>query len=146
MDNLFESDGYRELIEKNNYNTIEFLLETGVAFSIVAHTDFITFNPEIPTSVIEFDKFSLFMITGYSQESAVLERKNFIFEAGFGESNYGSLLTIPLEAIAQIIVGEDLISISYYEPKKREISKNSLDLLLSNPENQILLKKLQKGK
>ena len=146
MDTLFKSDDYRELVEKNNYNTIEFLLKMGVDFGIVAYTDFINFNPEIPKSIIDFDRYALFIIAGYSKESAVLNKESLSFEAGFGESNYGSHLTIPLEAIAQIVVGEDIISISLYEPKKRVEPKNSMDLLLNNPENQTLLKKLQKGK
>ncbi len=146
MDNLFKSDSYRDLVVKNNYNTIEFLLKAGEDFGIVAYTDFINFNPEIPKSVIEFEKFALFMIAGYSKESAVLNNENFSFEAGFGESNFGSHLTIPLEAIVQIVADEDIIAVSYYEPQKRIEPKNSMDLLLNNPENQILLKKLKKGK
>jgi len=146
MSNLLESNAYRELVLKNNYNTLEFLLKSGVDFGIVAYTDFIDFNPTIPSSIIEFEKFALFMIAGYSKESALLEGKTLSFEAGFGANNYGSLLTIPLEAIAQIVVGDEIISISQYEPKEIQEPQNSMDLLLNNPENQTLLKKLQKGK
>ncbi len=146
MEELFESKAYQELIQKNNYNTLEFLLKEGVDFGIVAYTQFINFNPEIPETVIQFDKYALFMIAGYSKESALLEKNSFSFEAGFGESNYGSLLTIPLEAIAQIIVGEDIVTLSHFEPKEKKEPKNSMDLLLNNPENQSLLKKLHRAK
>ena len=70
-----------------------------------------------------------------------------MFEAGFGLENYGSHLTIPLEAIAQIIVNEDILSISYYKPKKEQPKElNSMDILLNNPENLKLLKKKKGNK
>jgi len=139
---LFEKDSYKNLVIKNNYNTIEFLFKEGIEFSIVAYVDVIDFNPTIPTSVIKFEKQALFAIAGYSYESAVLEEKKLIFEAGFGAQNFGSVLTVPLEAISQIIVDKDIINISYYEPKKI----NSMDILLSNPENLKLINKKKRNK
>lgn len=147
MDNLFDSKAYRELVVKNNYNTVEFLLKEGVDFAIVAFSDFIVFNPKIPTSIIEFDEYALFIIGGYSKESALLNEKEFSFEAGFGENNFGSTLTITLDAVAQILVGEDLLALSHYEPVKETVpveTQNSMELLLNNPENQNLLKRVKR--
>jgi hypothetical protein len=146
MNNIFHSNEYREVVRKNNFNTMEFLLKEGVDFAIVTFSDFIEFNPEIPTSIIEFDEYALFIIAGYSKESALLNQKEFSFEAGFGESNFGSHLTIPLDAIAQILVGEDVINVSHYEPQEESIpqeTQNSMELLLNNPENQNLLKRVK---
>ncbi|HGZ70548.1 MAG TPA: hypothetical protein ENK87_00655 [Nitratifractor sp.] len=146
MDNLFNSKAYRELVVKNNYNTVEFLLKEGVDFAIVAFSDFIEFNPEIPTSIIEFDEYALFILAGYSKESALLNEKEFSFEAGFGENNFGSTLTISLDAVAQILVGEDVINVSHYEPEEESTpqeTQNSMELLLNNPENQNLLKRVK---
>jgi len=140
-ESLYEKKSYKELSKKNIYNTIEFLLKEGVEFSIIAYTNFIDFNPEIPKEIIEFEEITMFMIAGYSFESAVLNRDSFSFEAGFGEQNYGAILTIPLEAIVQIRVDEDLLVVNYYEPKEEPKLENSMNILLNNPENQKLLKK-----
>ena len=148
MEKLLESKEYQELVTKNNYNTLAFLLNKAVDFAIVVYTDFIEFNPQIPTSIIEFDKQALFIIAGYSKESAHLEESIFHFEAGFGESNFGSNLSIPLDTISQIAYNEELITFSHYKPKKEPKAtvniENSMELLLNNPENQNLLKKRKK--
>jgi hypothetical protein len=139
---LFEKDSYKNLVIKNNYNTIEFLFNEGMEFAIVAYTNIIEFNPQIPKSVIKFEKQALFAIAGYSYESAILKEKHLIFEAGFGKENFGSVLTVPLEAIAQIIIDNTLLNISYYEPKVI----NSMDILLKNPENLKLINKRKRNK
>ncbi len=146
MESLYKKESYKELIEKNNYNTLEFIMKEGVDFAIVAYVNAVEFKPQIPESIIKFDKAALFMIAGYSKESAYLEKEQFHFEAGFGEENFGSLLTIPLEAIAQIIIEEDIVIFSHYEPQEKKEPQNSMELLLNNPENQNLLQKVQKGK
>jgi len=136
----FEKSSYKELVIKNCYNTLEFLLQEGYDFSIATYTNVIEFNPPIPKEIVEFDESVLFIIANYTKDSSILTKKEFIFEAGFGEDNFGSTLTIPLEAIMQIILDEDILHISYYEPKLK-IEKNSMEMLLNNPENQKLLKK-----
>ena len=113
----------------------------------MAYTDVIDFNPQIPKSIIEFDELALFILARYSFESAILQKDSLMFEAGFGQENYGSHLTIPLEAVAQIIVNEDVLAISYYKPKKEKQKElNSMDILLNNPENLKLLKKKKGNK
>jgi len=138
---VFETKSYKEMIIKNIYNTIEFLLKEGVEFSIICYTDFIEFNPPIPSEIIEFNEITLFAISGYSFESSSITKSSFTFEAGFGAQNYGSYLKIPLEAIMQIVVGEDVLLLNYYEPKEEQEVTNSMDILLNNPENLKLIKK-----
>jgi len=137
---IFEKESYRELVIKNCYNTLEFLLKEDLDFAIASFTDVIEFNPKIPKEIIEFDESALFIIANYTKSSSTLTKTHFTFEAGFGEENFGSILSIPLEAIMQIFLGEEVLHISYYEPKI-QIEKNSMELLLNNPENQKLLKK-----
>jgi len=137
---IYEKDSYRDLVVKNCYNALEFLLKEGLDFAVASFTNVIEFNPPIPTEVVEFDESALFVIANYTKDSTHLTKTHISFEAGFGESNFGSTLTIPLEAIMQLIIDEDIIHISYYEPKIK-VDKNSMDLLLNNPENQKLLKK-----
>ena len=149
LDALFKSKEYEELVKKNNFNTIEFLLKKGVEFSIVAYTNVIKFDPPIPKEIIEFDKLALFLIANYTFESASLDKDNFYIEAGFGTQNFGSFLTIPLEAIYQILIEDTLLNISYYKPiNKEKILKkiDSMSILLNNPENLKLLKRKKRNK
>jgi len=137
---LFEKNSYKNLVIQNCYNTLEFLLKEGLDFSLATYTNVIEFNPPIPKEVAVFDESALFVIADYTKQSTILNKKSITFEAGFGDENFGSTLTIPLEAIMQLFVGEDILHISYYEPKVI-IEQNSMELLLNNPENQKLLKK-----
>ncbi len=141
--NFFQSKAYIELVKKNSYNTIETLLKEGIDFAIVCYTDPIEFSPPVPETVIKFDKLAMFIITGYTFESAYADKNFFYFEAGFGTENFGSFLKIPLEAITQILLNEDIITINYYEYKEKKEPKelNSMEILLQNPENLKLLKK-----
>jgi len=137
---FFEKNSYKELVVKNCYNTIDFLLKEGLDFSIATYTNVMKCNPEIPKDIIEFDESALFIIANYTKDSSLLTKEYFSFEAGFGDENFGSTITIPLEAIMQIIVDEEILHISYYESKV-PVEKNSMEMLLNNPENQKLLKK-----
>jgi hypothetical protein len=137
---LFKKDSYKDLVIANCYNTLDVLLKEGLDFSIATYTNIIDFNPPIPSEIIEFDESALFTIAGFTKESAILNKNNLSIETGFGRENYGSVLTIPLEAIMQIFTGEDILHISYYEPVVK-VELDSMELLLNNPENQKLLKK-----
>jgi hypothetical protein len=81
--------------------------------------------------------------------------KVFIFEAGFGSENFGSVVSIPLLSILQIIIDNTavLVNIANYrsvETQIKEIKKNdksdinglenSMSSFLSNPENSKFLK------
>ena len=138
---LYKKDSYKNLVITNAYNTLEFLLKEGLDFMIVSYTNVIECNPPIPKDVIEFEESAIFIIANYTKESAILNKDNLSFEAGFGTQNFGSTITIPLEAIEQIVVEENILHISYYKPQKKIESKDSMELLLNNPENQKLIKR-----
>ena len=143
LEDFFQSDEYKELAKRNIYATLELLLKRGIEFSIISYTKAIDFNPAIPKEIIEFDEIAMFIIAGYSYESSTLNKNSFSFEAGFGVENYGSILNIPLEAIVQIAIGEELLLINHYEPKENivEPETSSMDILLNNPENLKLIKR-----
>ncbi len=139
---IFQSKAYKELIKKNNYNTIEFLLKENLEFMVLCYTKPIYFNPPVPEDIILFDEIAMFIISGYTFETASIDKDYFYFEAGFGSENYGSVLTVPLEAVGQIVYSEDILTISHYEPKNQnEKELNSMEILLQNPENLKLLKR-----
>jgi len=149
-DDLFQTPAYQELITSHLSQTIKFLFDNQQEFALACETAFLTFDPELPKEISDsFGETVLFIITGYTYETAMLDESYFSFEAGFGDENFGSLVMLPLLAIKQIFVGEYPITINIskashvtekQKPSEMDASK-SMEALLSNPENKKLLKK-----
>ncbi len=144
---IFQTPAYQELISTHLEKTIEFLFDNNQEFALACETKFLLFEPELPQDIFDgFGESVLFILTGYTYETAKLEDGYFSFEAGFGDENFGSLVTMPLLAVKQIFVGEYPIAINISEPSETEQSPDansikSMEALLSNPENKKLLKK-----
>lgn len=148
--NLFQTPEYRALIQTHISETIEYLFNKNQEFALACEVRYITFLPELPSNIKDsFDDTVLFILSGFTYESAQLGKGYFSFEAGFGSDNFGSVVSIPLLAIKQIFVGDNPIVINLANPvieseKKKEVSaskKSSMEALLNNPENKKLLKK-----
>ena len=148
--NLFQTPEYRQLMETHMSQTISYLFDKNQEFSIVCEVKHTRFNPELPQSLKDtFKETVMFIISGYTFESSNLEDEYFSFEAGFGEENFGSTVSVPLLAIAQIFVGDNPIVINHAKPmatlkEQKEAqgsTKSSMEALLNNPENKKLLKK-----
>lgn len=147
--NLFQTHEYRTLMQKHLSETIDYLFKENQEFALACEVKYITFSPELPSSIKDsFDHTVLFILSGFTLETAQLEEEYFSFEAGFGSDNFGSVVSVPLLAIKQIFVGENPIVINFADPlikdrEKREESaskKSSMEALLNNPENKKLLK------
>ncbi|MCW8821691.1 MAG: hypothetical protein OQK45_05660 [Sulfurovum sp.] len=147
--NLFQTPEYRTLIQTHIFETIKYLFDKNQEFALACEVKYITFSPELPSHIKEsFDDTVLFILSGFTYESAQLEQRYFSFEAGFGNDNFGSVVSVPLLAIKQIFVGDNPIVINLANPviegeKKKEVSaskKSSMEALLNNPENKKLLK------
>ncbi|MDD5405556.1 MAG: hypothetical protein PHE73_01285 [Sulfurovaceae bacterium] len=147
---IFKSSEYQNIMQQHLHQMIELLFEKDIEFRIICNKNHIEFIPELPIHISQkFSDIIIFDISEYSFESASIENDTLIFEAGFGEENVGARVNIPLLAIVQIFISEDLppIVMNFAEPQpKKEITqssqvKNSMEALLSNPENQGLLKK-----
>jgi len=138
QNDIYQTENYRKNIIKSNYYILNFLLTQNVPFTIVCHTNVIDFNPPVPKEIIEFEELTIFNIANFTLESARLSDTNLTIETGFGSENFGSVLTIPLEAIYQIVHKNELVAINYYKPKT---IVDSMDIFLNNPENLKLVKK-----
>ena len=141
--NLFQSPEYKTLMSEHLFKTIEYLFQKNQEFSVACEIKHITFNPELPSSISEgFQETVLFILSGYTFETATLDKDFFSFEAGFGEHNFGSTVTVPLLAIKQLMVGEHPIvfNLAEHTAAKKTTIKNSMESLLNNPENKKLLK------
>ena len=61
--NIIENENYKNLVEKQIKDIIQFLLEKNQEFSITANIEPITFNPELPNEIKDnMHKFSLFIL------------------------------------------------------------------------------------
>ena len=151
--NLFQTPEYRALMQSHILKTIEYLFDRNQEFAVACEVKMIKFTPELPVEIREtFNETVLFILSGYTFESAQLDEDYFSFEAGFGAENFGSVVTIPLLGIQQIIIGGDTpIMINHAKPiinveKKEEsdsqkaLKSSSMEALLNNPENKKLLK------
>ena len=142
--NLLQTSEYKELMSEHLYKTINYLFSKNQEFAIACVIDHLTFNPELPKSITDsFQDIALFILSGYTFETATLDNDTFIFEAGFGEENFGSTITVPLLAIKQLMLNDTpiVLNLSEYTKPKPATAKSSMESLLSNPENKKLLKK-----
>jgi hypothetical protein len=147
--NLLQTPEYRALIQTHIYETIKYLFNKNQEFALACEIKYITFTPELPSQIKEsFDDTVLFILSGFTFESAQLDKEYFSFEAGFGSENFGSTVSLPLLAIKQLFLGDNPIVINHANPviesekvKKASASKkSSMEALLKNPENKKLLK------
>ncbi len=142
--NLFQTPQYRTLMEEHIEKTIHYLFNKNQEFALACEIRYVDFNPELPFSIKEtFDDIVLFVLGGYTYETAKLEAGYFSFEAGFGSENFGSTVTLPLLAIKQLFVGDHPIVFNLAQPidQGQVSTKSSMEALLNNPENKKLLKK-----
>ncbi|NPA81705.1 MAG: hypothetical protein GXO31_03745 [Epsilonproteobacteria bacterium] len=140
------------MMKRHASEIMGFLFDNNYHFSILANTADITFDPPLPQEITQnFQQVILFALAGYTYESAKMDEKNLYFEAGFGAENIGSIVTVPISSILQIIVEDNPIFINlsypYEEEEDREDEEGlekSMKIFASNPENEKLLKKKKK--
>ncbi len=107
---VVENIEYRDIMQGQIYEVIEFLVSNSEEFSLTANIKGASFNPEMPEPIAKnFPPFTLFSLMNFTFESIVLTETYISFEAGFGAENFGSVVTIPLYAIFQIIIDESIL-------------------------------------
>ncbi len=142
--NLFQTPEYKALMEEHIEKTIGYLFNKNQEFALACEIKHVSFTPELPSEIKEtFNETVLFVLSGYTYETAKLEEGYFSFEAGFGADNFGATVTVPILAIKQVFVGDHPVVLNLAEPVKHEevSEQNSMKALLNNPENKKLLKK-----
>lgn len=153
---IFQNTNYTKIMEEHIKEVLYYLFEENIDFSIACEIEHIEFKPELPSNIKQsFKETVLFVLSGYTLETAHIKEGYFIFEAGFGSDNFGSILNVPLLAIKQALVEENPIIINLIDyhalnevkatPKKAS-NQNSMEALLKNPKNKKLLKKSLKPK
>ena len=151
LEHVINDKEFALLMRKNIQELIVHFFDKEQNFGILCKIEDIIFEPELPDSInSEFRPLTLFFLAGYTFETARIVDDCLVFEAGFGADNFGSVVTVPLLSIMQIIVDETpvLINLANYEHKmevkKEEVDnngvENSMATFLSNPENSKFLK------
>ena len=146
LESILDSKNFAELMKRHLYEVMELLIKEGVEFSVAAEIEHISFSPELPQEIVSnFAPVSLFVLAGYTYESLILEKDYITFEAGFGKENIGSFVTIPLLAIRHILLNDLVIAVNMaiFQEKSDQESEieHSMDIFLSNPENEKIIKK-----
>lgn len=151
LENIIQESDFARLMKKHIEELIVLFFQKEQNFGILCKIEDITFNPELPEDInSEFRPLTLFFLAGYTFETARIEDDMLIFEAGFGSENFGSVVTVPLLSILQIIIDETPVLINLAVEKKEKEKKaeevdedgvkNSMNSFLSNPENSKFLK------
>ena len=151
LDNVIEDKDFAKLMMKNLQDTMMLFFEKEQNFGILCKIEHVEFDPPLPEEITaSFRPITLFFLGGYTFESARIDGDYLIFEAGFGANNIGSIVSVPILAILQILVDETPLVINLADYKKHlEVSeakideegvKNSMSSFLSNPENAKFLK------
>lgn len=150
LDSVIEDEKFAYVMQKNIQSLIAHFFERDQNFGILCKIEDVYFEPELPHEInSEFRPLTLFFLAGYTFDTAKIIENNLVFEAGFGSENFGSIVTVPLLSILQIIIDETPVLINLSSHNK-EISKpvesdengieNSMASFLSNPENSKFIK------
>jgi hypothetical protein len=151
LDDVIENSKFADIMQNSIQEVILHFFTMEQNFGILCKIEDVSFAPTLPESIdAEFQTLTLFFLAGYTFETARIMGDDLVFEAGFGAENFGSIVTIPLLSIMQVIVDETpvLINLSSYK-KELEVQKvsnsagekNSMASFLSNPENSKFIKK-----
>jgi hypothetical protein len=148
---LLEKKEFVEAVHYSLEKIIKIFLVDDIPFSILTNIKYVDFEPKLPKEISgNFKPITMFELCGYTLSSASLKNKVLSFEAGFGENDFASLVSVPLFAILQISVGDTPVFINMAiqkadeeekVEKKDDNSKRSMQALLNNPENKNLFKK-----
>ena len=151
LENVIDEPGFAKIMQRSIQDVIIHFFEMEQNFGILCKIEEVDFNPPLPESInAEFRPLTLFFLAGYTFDTARIEDNTLIFEAGFGSENFGSVVSVPLLSIMQVIIDETpvLINLSVYKESKTEKVvtsdesgvKNSMASFLNNPENSKFLK------
>ena len=154
LDNVVADRDFAKIMKSSIIDLIVHFFQKEQNFGILCNIEDASFEPILPENInSNFRQLTLFFLAGYTFETARIDGDYLVFEAGFGEENFGSVVTVPLLSIMQIIVDETpvFINLSTYKESDEVADENSKDVdvdgvknsmasFLSNPENAKFLK------
>ena len=146
LNKIIHDAAFAEVMQNNIQETLIYFFENDKSFGVLCNIDEVSFEPALPENVSSaFHPMTLFFLAGYTFDTARIVDNCLVFEAGFGADDFGSITTVPLLSIMQIIIDETpvLINLATYKKESSNIInesdnrgvENSMNSFLSNPEN-----------
>lgn len=114
---FLDTQEFKEIMNDNIRSVIKYLNENSERFQLVVNSSIITFNPELPehikSEVVQGEGVNLILdIVNYAKQSFKITDNSVSFETGFGSDNVGSVVTIPFQAIFNIIDDGKLVLVN----------------------------------
>ncbi len=99
---------FKSVMNAHTRDILQFLLNNGVNFNILCDMKKASFSPQLPEYITStFNEITLFVLAGYTFESIELHEGYMSFEAGFGNENIGSIVSVEYEGIVQILLHDN---------------------------------------
>ncbi len=141
--NIIEDIEYKNLVSKQIAQTISFILNKDLEFSVSTNLQALSFSPELPAPLYKsLAKFPLFVLSNYTYTSIKLYDDYFTFEAGFGSEGFGSVLSVPYSSVYQLALGDAILfvnPVATVEKFNEKESEKSHNIFTKNPKNKNLL-------
>ncbi|EKG1753297.1 hypothetical protein ACVV8G_000648 [Campylobacter jejuni] len=144
LETILKNENFIHTMQKHCYEVISHLIEENIEFSIVANTNFIDFDPELPKELdVKQNPYALFALGGYTFESIQLNKDFIQFHAGFGNDDFDSFVKVDLGAITQIQIENSILFVNFslYKRKDNKNLQKSKNIFLNNPKNKDIFKK-----
>ncbi|HEH3642936.1 TPA: hypothetical protein SGX88_000123 [Campylobacter jejuni] len=144
LETILKNENFIHTMQKHYYEVISHLIEENIEFSIVANTNFIDFDPELPKELdVKQNPYALFALGGYTFESIQLNKDFIQFHAGFGNDDFDSFVKVDLGAITQIQIENSILFVNFslYKRKDSKNLQKSKNIFLNNPKNKDIFKK-----
>ncbi|AXH10683.1 hypothetical protein CP960_00550 [Malaciobacter halophilus] len=145
ISDIIEQESYKELIDSQIKDIIEYLIDNSEEFAITANLEAMEFTPELPQNIkSQLSKFSLYVLANYTYTTIeIIDDNKLTFEAGFGSENFGSKVTLPLHSIFQIIIDDAILylnPLATVDKFNTSSKEKSLNVFKNNPKNKNLIK------
>ena len=152
LNSIIHDAAFADVMKNNIQDMMIHFFENNINFGVLCNIEDVSFDPALPEDVGGgFHPMTLFFLAGYTFDTARITDDDLVFEAGFGSDNFGSVTTVPLLSIMQIIIDETPVLINLATYKKDSSNsviqsdnnsgvENSMNSFLSNPENSKFLK------
>lgn len=99
---------FKSVMNAHTRDILQFLIQNSVNFNILCDMKRASFSPQLPEHITStFNEITLFVLAGYTFESIELHESCMSFEAGFGNENIGSIVSVEYEGIVQILLHDN---------------------------------------
>lgn len=124
-------------MQKHCYEVLKRLLDVEVEFCIIADSNFVDYAPPLPDDLnpSKNHPFVMFILAGYTFESAELYKDKITFHAGFGPNDFATFVTVDLGAIRQIQVENNNIFVNfslYDKLDEAKLTRQSMNIFLKH--------------